>query len=85
MYANIAATPGATFTPAGQGTNSVVGTYAWTPTVNDIGDHTIIISSEDSTCTGTGFSLVLKTLPGSACESSTRYRCRSGFAYLPDQ
>jgi gliding motility-associated-like protein len=60
MYANIAATPGALFTPTGQGTNSVKGTFSWTPTINDLGDHTIIIESEDSTCSGTGFSLVLK-------------------------
>lgn len=39
-----------TFSPIGGG-NPVTGTFTWTPTANDIGNHTLIIEFKDSTCT----------------------------------
>lgn len=53
-YANNAAScPGSTYTsnPLAGG-NPVVGNFTWTPTGADIGDHTLIISFVDSTCSG---------------------------------
>ncbi|MEZ5015608.1 MAG: gliding motility-associated C-terminal domain-containing protein [Flavipsychrobacter sp.] len=60
MEANTNVIPGSSFTTTGAGTNSVTGTFSWTPTVSDIGEHTLIITGKDSTCSGAGFSIVLK-------------------------
>lgn len=60
MEANTNTIFNSNFTTVGDGTNSVTGTFSWTPTQNDIGEHTLIITSKDSTCTGSGFSIVLK-------------------------
>src|SRR5690606_19315343 len=60
LDANIATLPGATFTTNGAGTAKVSGEFLWTPTTGDIGEHTLIITGKDSTCTGTGFAIVLK-------------------------
>ena len=51
MYANTSLLPGSNFTVAGQGSNSVTGTFEWTPTGSHIGDHSLVIESKDSTCT----------------------------------
>ncbi len=51
MYANTSIIPGSTFTTTGAGTTSVTGTFNWTPNVSDIGEHTLIITSADSSCT----------------------------------
>jgi gliding motility-associated-like protein len=50
MYANTNLLTGSNFTVAGQGSNSVTGTFSWTPTTADIGDHSLVIQSKDSTC-----------------------------------
>ncbi len=42
------------------GTPSPKGTFSWTPTFNHLGTHTLIITAKDSTCTGTGFALILR-------------------------
>lgn len=60
MEANTNTLPGSQFTTSGDGTSTVTGTFSWTPTQADIGEHTLIITSKDSTCTGNGFSIVLK-------------------------
>lgn len=60
MEANTNTIPNSTFTTVGSGTSSVTGTFSWTPTQADVGEHTLIITSKDSTCTGSGFSIVLK-------------------------
>lgn len=61
MEANNAIIPGSSFTTAGSGTASITGTFDWTPTTADIGEHTLIITAKDSTCSGTsGLSIVLK-------------------------
>ncbi len=61
MEANTAIIPGSSFTTSGSGTASITGTFDWTPTTTDIGEHTLIITSKDSTCSGTsGISIVLK-------------------------
>ena len=48
-----------TSNPIGGG-NPVTGTFTWTPTPSDIGDHTLIITFVDSTCTN-GQPIVLKS------------------------
>jgi gliding motility-associated-like protein len=61
-YANNAsACPGSTFSvnPPGGGT-PVTGTFTWTPNGTQIGNHTLIITFSDSTCTGT-MPIVLKS------------------------
>ncbi|MBN8669692.1 MAG: gliding motility-associated C-terminal domain-containing protein [Chitinophagales bacterium] len=50
MYANTFVIPGSTFNIVGKGTNSITGTFDWTPTVADIGEHTLIVTSADSSC-----------------------------------
>ena len=50
MYANTAIIPGSSFTTNGQGTANVTGTFTWTPTQSNIGEHTLIVESKDSTC-----------------------------------
>ena len=60
MEANTSNIPGSVFTTTGGGTNSVTGNFTWTPTVNDVKEHTLIITTKDSTCSGTGFSIVFK-------------------------
>lgn len=59
MEANTNTIPGSQFNTVGGGTSSVTGTFSWTPSQADIGEHTLIITSKDSTCTGSGFSIVL--------------------------
>lgn len=56
---NAAAAPGSTFVVANQGGSNPTATFTWTPTGADIGDHTIIITAKDSTCTN-GQPIVLK-------------------------
>lgn len=41
---------GSVFTVTGQGTAAAAGTFTWTPTGLDIGDHTVIFTIKDSTC-----------------------------------
>lgn len=48
-----------TSNPVGGG-NPVVGTFTWTPTASQIGDHTVIISFVDSTCTN-GQPIILRS------------------------
>ncbi len=42
--------PTATFNPTGNGTNNVTGTFNWTPSTSEYGEHTLIITTKDSTC-----------------------------------
>ncbi|MFN4247259.1 MAG: gliding motility-associated C-terminal domain-containing protein [Flavipsychrobacter sp.] len=51
MYANTVNVPGSTFNAVGAGTDNITGTFAWTPATADIGEHTVIITSADSSCT----------------------------------
>ncbi|MCB0699773.1 MAG: gliding motility-associated C-terminal domain-containing protein [Chitinophagaceae bacterium] len=60
MEANTTTIPGSNFTTNGDGTQSVTGKFTWTPAASDIGEHTLIITTKDSTCSGSGFSIVLK-------------------------
>ncbi|MCB0696256.1 MAG: gliding motility-associated C-terminal domain-containing protein, partial [Chitinophagaceae bacterium] len=60
LEANVGSIPGSAFTTTGAGTASVTGEFTWTPTSSDIGEHTLIITGKDSTCSGTGFAIVLK-------------------------
>jgi gliding motility-associated-like protein len=39
-----------TFTVTGNGTNHAKGVFAWTPTVDDYGDHALIVTAVDTTC-----------------------------------
>lgn len=61
-YANNATScPGSTYTSTPiAGGNPVNGNFNWVPTGSDIGDHTLIITFADSTCT-TGQPIVLKS------------------------
>ncbi|RYD55457.1 MAG: gliding motility-associated C-terminal domain-containing protein [Sphingobacteriales bacterium] len=43
---------GAVFNAPQNGSSAVTGTFEWTPTVADIGDYQVEITSKDSTCTG---------------------------------
>ncbi|RYD57992.1 MAG: gliding motility-associated C-terminal domain-containing protein [Sphingobacteriales bacterium] len=43
--------PGSSFTVDGEGTEAPVGTFKWTPPANAIGDYTLILSANDSSCT----------------------------------
>ncbi|MCD6064687.1 MAG: hypothetical protein K0R82_2598 [Flavipsychrobacter sp.] len=45
--------PASTFTVINNGSSKATGTFIWTPTPNDIGDHTLIITAKDSTCNNT--------------------------------
>jgi len=56
---NAAAAPGSSFVVANQGASNPSGTFTWTPSGADIGDHTLIITAKDSTCTN-GQPIVLK-------------------------
>ena len=60
LEANVNVLPGSQFNTTGGGSNKVTGVFTWTPTTSDYGEHTLIITSKDSTCTGSGFSIVLK-------------------------
>ncbi|WP_165836272.1 gliding motility-associated C-terminal domain-containing protein [Taibaiella soli] len=51
LYADTAATPGATFTVTNNGSGNPIGNFSWHPTVNDIGDHILKIDAVDSSCT----------------------------------
>jgi gliding motility-associated-like protein len=42
--------PGSTFNVANNGTSKVTGTFTWTPTLADIGEHTFTAIASDSTC-----------------------------------
>ncbi|MBL7765172.1 MAG: gliding motility-associated C-terminal domain-containing protein [Chitinophagaceae bacterium] len=58
---NAASCPGSTYTSTPlAGGNPVTGSFSWTPTGADIGDHTLILTFSDSTCT-TGQPIVLKS------------------------
>ncbi|HLO70263.1 MAG TPA: hypothetical protein VK167_05310, partial [Flavipsychrobacter sp.] len=61
MEANVIRFPGSTFTTTGTGTTTASGVFTWTPTTADIGEHTLEILSKDSTCSGGGYSIVLKS------------------------
>ncbi|MBS1772270.1 MAG: gliding motility-associated C-terminal domain-containing protein [Bacteroidetes bacterium] len=50
MYANTGLFSGSTFSTIGAGTNNCTGTFTWTPTTADIGEHTLVITSSDSSC-----------------------------------
>ena len=52
------ATGGGAFNVTGTGTNNATGTFTWTPT--QLGDKSLEILTKDSTCSGQGFSIVLK-------------------------
>ncbi len=58
---NVASCPGSTYTsnPIGGG-SPVTGTFTWTPNGTQIGNHTLIITFSDSTCT-TAQPIVLKS------------------------
>ena len=60
LQANTSQLPGSQFNTTGDGSQKVSGVFTWTPTIADIGEHTLIITGKDSTCTGGGFSIVLK-------------------------
>lgn len=47
---NAVVAPGSNFIVSGNGTGAPSGVFTWTPTVNDVGDYTIIITTKDSTC-----------------------------------
>ncbi|WP_276134573.1 gliding motility-associated C-terminal domain-containing protein [Polluticoccus soli] len=47
---NIANLPGSTFTTSGEGTDTIRGTFSWTPGLSDVGDHDLTIIAKDSTC-----------------------------------
>ncbi len=51
--------PGSTFSVANNGTAKVTGTFTWTPTINDLGEHTFIATASDSTC-DVNIAIVLK-------------------------
>ncbi|MBL7683896.1 MAG: hypothetical protein JNK00_11095, partial [Flavipsychrobacter sp.] len=51
MYANTGIIPGSTFNVVGAGSGSVTGTFDWTPGPADIGEHSLIVTSADSSCT----------------------------------
>ena len=53
---------GSSFNVTGAGTNKVSGIFTWTPTIGDLGEKTLYIYGKDSTCTGGGFSIVLRTI-----------------------
>ncbi|MEZ5016500.1 MAG: gliding motility-associated C-terminal domain-containing protein [Flavipsychrobacter sp.] len=50
MTANNNIIAGSAFSAVGQGTNNVTGTFTWTPTTADIGEHSLVVTSKDSTC-----------------------------------
>src|SRR5690606_8910017 len=56
---SISAIPGSTFTVNGNGSSKTTGVFTWTPTGNDVGEHTLIIIAKDSTCNNTQ-TIVLK-------------------------
>jgi gliding motility-associated-like protein len=47
---HIQVAPGSTFNVNNNGSSNPTGTFSWTPTGADIGDHTLIITAKDSTC-----------------------------------
>jgi len=51
---NDIAAPGSGFFITGYATNSILSTFRWTPTGKDIGLHTIVFVTADSTCIGNG-------------------------------
>lgn len=68
---NAITAPGSTFAVTGNGSSSANGTFTWTPTGADVGDHTLIITAKDSTCNNNqpivlkSYLIVLiKVLPG---------------------
>lgn len=72
LEANNAVTAiGSQYVVIGNGTANPVGTFTWTPNSADIGDHTIIFTAKDSTCTTNQpivlknyYVLFVKVLPG---------------------
>ncbi|RYD54256.1 MAG: gliding motility-associated C-terminal domain-containing protein, partial [Sphingobacteriales bacterium] len=62
MEADYPTMPSAAFSAPNNGSSAVTGTFSWTPANADIGDHTLIITSKDSTCApGSGYTIVQKT------------------------
>jgi len=51
LYADTSAAPGAQFSVVNNGTGNPIGSFSWTPGINDIGDHIVRIDAVDSTCT----------------------------------
>lgn len=49
---NAISAPGSNFFVTGYGTNSVLGGFSWKPTSKQIGLHTIVFTTTDSSCTG---------------------------------
>jgi len=47
---NATTIPGSTFNVSNNGTSKVTGTFTWTPTTTDIGEHTFTAIASDSTC-----------------------------------
>ncbi len=78
---------GATFTvpttgPNQQGSANPIGTFSWTPTLCDIGYHTIIIKALDSTCTAAQpiladarFAITIQVIDGIQALPKTYYTC----------
>ncbi len=50
MYANTQDFPGSSFNAPLNGNDSVVGTFGWAPGTSDVGQHTLVVTSKDSTC-----------------------------------
>ncbi len=50
MYANTEMFQGSTFSAPLNGNDSVVGSFNWTPDESKVGQHTLVITSKDSTC-----------------------------------
>ncbi|RYD54215.1 MAG: hypothetical protein EOP56_19505, partial [Sphingobacteriales bacterium] len=78
LQADLTQTPGATFDAPGNGSSAVTGTFEWTPSNADIGDHTLKIASKDSTCSGGGYTIVRKT------ETTYTIRVTPGLDLGPD-
>lgn len=51
LYADTTQTSGGQFTVLNNGSGNPTGTFTWTPTINDLGDHVLKIDAVDSTCT----------------------------------
>ncbi len=72
MDAGYATAPGANFTVTGNGTASPVGSFSWTPGVNDVGVHEIHITATESACSNPQYPMdhkkktvvIVKVIPG---------------------
>lgn len=63
--------PASTFTVAQQGLPTTTGTFTWSPTAADIGDHNFILIARDSTCTASQpivlnsyYQFTIRVIPG---------------------